>query len=361
MRTLYRLFIITLFSIAAPGFAGTYQTMTVKSSASGSSEDKAIVKALGQAIQQANGTQINIESHIRDTDQGIVMDWMGNQNIIPSQEVNVGYTSAKAGGLVKSYKVLSSQYLESAKVWKVTISAEVTKFANIGADRSGLLQVVILPFRTNDSTYATVDGSAPAEATAEYFNELMTNAMVQSGKFRVLDRSFWQESNIEELIVRERSYGTQESIKLGQKLGADYMVVGSIDDFDIERTVQAMYDSSTEVYETRFSIQLRVIEVATSDIIASSNFTQTLDKGLLNRELAQLRAANPQKSQAQLALDLQNYIYESVSNSLTQDIIGHITGTPNASATQQAVQRAVTPREARPLTPGSSEQPLQWK
>lgn len=366
MRIFLRFLTITLLSFSAISFstlsfAVSYKTITVKSSATGVSEDKAIVKALGQAIQQANGTQINVAAHIRDTDQGIVMDWMGNQNIIPSQEVNTGYTSAQAGGLIKSYKVLSSQYLESAKVWKVTLSAEVSQYANIGADRSGLLQVVILPFRTNDSTYATVEGAKPADIIAEHFNELMTNAIVQSGKFRVLDRSFWQESNVEETIVRERSYGTQESIKLGQKLGADYMVVGSIDDFDIQPTTQTMYNSTTEVYETRFSIQLRVIEVATSDIIASNTFTQSLDQGLLNRQLAQLRAANPQKSAAQLTIDLQNFIYESVSNNVSQDIIARITGTPNANATQQAVERAMMSREAQPLTPGSSEQPLQWK
>lgn len=360
MHIIYRLLMITLLGFSCLTFATSYSTVTVKASATGFSEDKAIIKALGQAIQQANGSTISVQSHIRDTDQSVVVDWMGNQSIIPSQEVNTGYTSAQAGGLIKSYKVISSQYLKDAKAWKVTISAEVAKYANIGADRSGLLQMAILPFHTDDNSYATVNGSESASIVARHFNELMTNAMVQSGKFRVLDRSFWGESDIEDEIVRERSYGNQESIKLGQKLGADYMVVGSINDFDIQPTRQKMYGSSTIVYETQIAIQVRVIEVATSDIIWSTQFTQTFDQHQLNDKLNELRNIYPQKTQQQLSLDLQNYIYGIVSDSLTQDIINHITGTSGAADDHTGLP-AKPVREARPLTPGSSEKPLEWK
>lgn len=353
------LLLVIISSLSTLALAASYTTVTVTASASGASEDKAVAKALGQAVQQVNGTIIKVDSVIRDTDQGIIMDWMGNQMLIPSQEVNTGYTSTTAGGLVKSYKVLSSKYNAAAKAWEVSIKAEVAKYANIGADRSGLLQLAILPFRTVDASFATVDGSMGAGDLAQRINELMTNAIVQSGKYRVLDRSFWQESNIEEVIVKERSYATHESIKLGQKLGADYMVVGTINDFDIRRVEKKMYGAVSSVFETQIAIQLRVIEVATSDIIASSNFTQTFDPRQLNTMLNQLRAAGSQKTEAQLNIELQNYIYETVSNSIVEDIISRINGgagvKPNA-----AILPSTVPKEARPLTPGSSEAPISW-
>ncbi len=353
------LLLVIITSLSGVSFAASYTTETVTVSSSGASEDKAIAKALGQAVQQANGTMIQVESHIRDTDQGIIMDWMGNQTLIPSQEVNTGYTSATAGGLVKSYKVLSSKYNTAAKAWEVTIKAEVAKYANIGADRSGLLQLAVLPFRTTDATFATVDGSIGAGDLAQHINELLTNAIVQSGKYRVLDRSFWQESDVEEVIVKERSYATQESIKLGQKLGADYMVVGTINDFDINKIARKIYGADMSVLETRIAIQLRVIEVATSDIIASTNFTQTFDPHQINNKLNELRAAAPDKTAAQLNQDLQNFIYESVSNSIAADVISRIDGGPGVKPEASIIPPA-TPQEARPLTPGSSEAPISW-
>jgi curli biogenesis system outer membrane secretion channel CsgG len=359
MRNFLRFFSIVLIGISTYSFALSYKTVTVTTSATGNSEDKAIVKALGQAIQQANGTQVNVKTHIRDSDQSVVMDWMGNQTVIPSQEINTGYTSSQAGGLIKSYKILSSQYLSSAKTWQVKISAEVAKYANIGKDRSNLLQIAVLPFHTTDASYSTINGNTNADDTALIFNQLLTNDIVNSQQFRVLDRSYWQESNVEEVIVRERSYGTQESIKLGQKLGADYMVVGSINDFDITTVHQKMYGSSTAVYATQFNMQVRVIEVATSDIIWSTNFTHTFDKRRLNRKLQEFKTANPDKTEAQLAIDLQNFIYQSVSLSLSNDIISHITGTPVIENTPIS-HEVYDEREAKPLTPGSSEAPLTW-
>jgi curli biogenesis system outer membrane secretion channel CsgG len=353
------LILVLITSLSTLSVAASYVTVPVTASASGMSEDKAIAKALGQAVQQANGTLIKVESHIRDTDQGIVMDWMGNQTLIPSQEVNTGYTSSTAGGLVKSYTVLSSKYNAAAKAWEVTIKAEVAKYASIGADRSGLLQLAVLPFRTTDPSFASVEGSMAAAELAQRINELMTNAIVQSGKYRVLDRSFWQESNIEEVIVQERSYATQESIKLGQKLGADYMVVGNINDFDIRRVEKKMYGATSSVFETQIAIQLRVIEVATSDIIASTNYTQTFDPRQLTTQRNVLRAAGPEKTETQLDIELQNYIYETVSNSMVEDISSRISGGPGVKPATGSPSSA-TPKEARPLTPGSSEAPISW-
>lgn len=343
-------------SVSVSVFAASYATVSETVSATGVSEDKAISKALAQAVQQANGAAIKVESHIRDTEQGIVVDWMGNQTLIPAREVNTGYTSTTAGGLVKSYRVIKSQYNNAAKVWEVKITAEVAKYANIGVDRSGLLQIAVLPFRTTDASFASVNGDVDAANVSQRVNELMTNAMVDSGKYRVLDRSFWQESDVEEVIVRERSYANQESIKLGQKLGADYMVVGSINDFDIARAIKKIYGASTPVFETRIAIQLRVIEVATSDIIVSTHFTETFDPRQLNTRLNQLRSASPQKSEAQLTTDLESFIYEKVSKTLVDDVIARISGDPR----QTEVLPAPETREARPLTPGSSEKPIEW-
>jgi len=250
--------------------------------------------------------------------------------------------------------------MNDAKVWKVTIRAEVAKSANTGADRSGPLQGAILPFHTGNDRFSSALGTISANTASRKFSEFMTNDFVQSGKFRVLDRSYWEESNLEEKIIRERSYGNQESIKLGQKLGADYMVVGDIEAFDITPIQQKMYGASTATYATQFDIHVRVIEVSTSDIIWSNDFSQTLDQNQLNRKLQELRKASPQKTDAQLTRDMQNHIYRTVSQSLVQDIINHITGS-TAPNDNQAVTPAAPARDARPLTPGSSEKPLEWK
>ena len=359
MKILFKYFFYLVLAIPFLSHATTTRTQTITVSATGASEENAIVKALGQAIQQVNGSTINVQSYIHETGQGLIMDWMGNKIVIPSQEINAGFTSSNAGGLIKSYSVSNSQYLKDSKVWKVTISAEVAKYANIGKDRSGLLQIAVFPFHTSHDHYPTVTGDVSASTTAVELNNLMTNDFVQSNKFRMLDRSYWKESNIEEQIITGRSYGNQESIKLGQKLGADYIVTGTIDNFDIIPTAEKMYGSTTDVYQTRFTLQVRVIEVATSDIIWSNTYTPSFDPDALSQKLRDMHKANPKLPDTQLEQDLQQMIYREISNKISQDLIAHITGSPVPSSGTLSAP-AKEEHEARPLTPGSSEKPLEW-
>ena len=145
------------------------------------------------------------------------------------------------------------------------------------------------------------------------------------------------------------------------RLGLDHTVRGvDIEDFDITPTQQKMYGATTNTYDTQFDINVRVIEVATSDIIWSNTFTQTIDQNTLTRKLQELRKANPKKSEAQLAKDLQNHIYRTVSQALSQDIINRITGSTAPAGNGDTTPPAGPTPEARPLTPGSSEKPL-WK
>lgn len=358
MKTIYGLALTLILSMSCFVQASSYNTVNVTTSASGVTEDKAITKALGIAVQQVNGTQINVESSIHDTDQGIVVDWMGNKTIIPAQEVNSGFTNAKAGGLVQSYRVISSQYIKEAQVWKVSLSVDVTKFANIGKDRSPLMQIVIFPFHTQATSYPTINGNESAAIINNDLNQRITHEFVESNKFRVLDRAYWEESNLEETIINERSYSTQESIKLGQKLGADYMVVGTIASFAINATQQKMYDSTNTVFDTDIRIQLRVIEVATSDIIHSENFTQSFDPRQLQLKINELRKTYPNRSNTQINTDLQNYLYDSVAKSISDKVIARILGTPIPTSTTPSTN--IT-QEAKPLTPGSSEAPIKWE
>lgn len=301
--------------------ANTIETVTT--SATAETEDKAISKALAQAIQQVNGVQVNVVTHLQETGTQLIVNWLGNTTVLEGQEINRGYTNIQTAGPIKSYKVLSSQFLQAQKLWQCTIESNIVKYTNIGVDRSNLVQLSVTPFRASKESFETIDGNKSAKLISAKLNQLLTENFVQSQRFRILDRDFWHESNNELLITATLGQATQESVKQGQKLGADYILVGLINKFSVQEISEKSYGSVSSTYKAEFDISLRVIEVATSDILWSYTFKKIFDKNALRNQLKILRPDPSVKTELEAALEMQDGLYELISNDISKKVLAH--------------------------------------
>lgn len=316
-----RILILMSFSWFALIAQAAVEVQTVEVSAMAASEEKAITKALARAVEQVNGVQVEVKTVLKETEERIYIDWLGNKTVLESADINKGAVNTQAVGPVRSYKVIDSTYLKDEKLWKVTISAKVSKFQQTDDGREKLVKFVVSPFRAERTTFASVDGAYPAHKVSHQISKFISDHVVKSGRFRVLDRTFWQEMTKENMVIRTFSTSTDEAVKLGQTLGADYILTGFIEDFDVKHLVDDAYGAQLPYYEAEFTVDARIIEVATSDTIWSERFTKRYDRKQMQAMLKELRPDPFTKSEADAALELQENLYADMALMISQQVI----------------------------------------
>lgn len=158
--------------------------------------------------------------------------------------------------------------------------------------------VAVLPFSA-DKQVVISDGRNVISGTIEDQSSLLTNELVHqlvaTRKFDVLERSRVDDL-VKEKQFQESDYASpDEAPKIAKLLGADYFVLGRIDDFDVESEEKTIpYSTQTYVQqEANIDLYLRIIDARTGKIVAAEKFDSE----------AKLRV-NPNKKNQNVGKDL---------------------------------------------------------
>lgn len=137
--------------------------------------------------------------------------------------------------------------------------------------------VAVLPFSVDKDVIIT-DGRSVFTGTVADQTSLLTNELVHqlvaTRKFDVLERSRVDDL-VKEKKFQESDYASpDEAPKIARLLGADYFVLGRIDDFDVESEEKTIpYSTQTYVQqEASIDLYLRVIDARTGKIVAAEKF-----------------------------------------------------------------------------------------
>jgi curli biogenesis system outer membrane secretion channel CsgG len=258
------LLLLTGVFLAQAAVAGV-EDVDVEATGYGKSRDRALVSALINAVQQTTGVQIDAVQALEKDLIKIVSDstLAGHQAAtIEATREREFLTAAK--GYVKSYSILNEAQAEDGS-WSTKIKAVVPQYVSVGVKRgtTKLRTMAILPFRIDRRAPATASELKLVDGLANQLMEELTN----SKKFRLLDRAFLYEYQSEIGELRSAETHPEDALRLGQKLGADYVVVGNLDDFDIETETKPMYGSNEARYKMEGEIQYRLIEVASKEVV----------------------------------------------------------------------------------------------
>ena len=233
----------------------------------------AIRDAIREAISQVNGVTQETNSVIQTIEQSI-----------SNNEVDDNYSSTNfqelikenSKGSVKGYEIIRSGKNMDG-LFEVEIKATIAKFAlSKSAKRK---RIAILPFRQ------TIESSSidPSRST-RMLNQALTNYLVQTRKFTVLDRDFDDEV-MSELNNLNESSNIEDQAKIGQKLFADYILVGRLETFDIQE-IEKKYLTSDQIKKTTTGIidfNYRVIDVPTKQIKYASNLREEINLNKKNQ------------------------------------------------------------------------------
>ena len=243
------------------------ETVSVSSRGFGDTPEQAMTNALVAAVRQG-GVTLAVDPNFR-TDvyewviqqQGDVSTWMGKETSVPEPQL-------PTLGNIKTYQVQSVKKVDDG-MWQADVQAEILRPKSIGPDRSHLPGIAIATFDTRASSYDLGDMKVPASEVRRDLAENLSMAFTQSGRFRVLDRAYLAEMEKELETVSEGSVAPEEMARLGQRKGADLLLVGTIEDFQIGDSEREFYGAKMGGYEPYVRVRYRLIDTTTTEILWS--------------------------------------------------------------------------------------------
>lgn len=252
-------------------------TVEVEASGSGLSREQAIENALTEAIRQVRGVNI---------DQQMVRQAMKvkvNDEAVLSSEIT-NKTASRTQGYVERYQILDEDCTE--QYCNVVISASIPVYKSPGIAPDNRRKLVVSKF----------SGSSGAE-----FSQYLQTHLVQSRRFAVLDREHNVAFSNERNLLLSADTPQAEKIRLGQVLGMDYLIVGSVAVESGQSTNNISLTGelqSLEYGQARVSYQ--VINIATRQI-------KWQDDALIDLEMA-----NPEQIAAEAAEEVARTIIDAI-------------------------------------------------
>jgi hypothetical protein len=259
------------------------KTKVVETKGQGINREEAIKKALQQAVAQAKGVAISSRDAdfiYRSASADIERKDTGGKRVeFDAVSVETGGTALRTdiAGLVKTYEVLNEKKIDD-NTYEVTL--KVTVYDYESPDKTLRLRLAVMPIRTLAPFYQFGNISNPSLDTSRLFSQKLAAALTQTNKFNVLDREYMQEFAQERNILLSGDASLEEMAKLGEVLGVDYMLVGTINRAGIVRkeTFSPTIGRPISEYEADFSFEYRLIVGPTRQIKLAGVLDIALDK-----------------------------------------------------------------------------------
>ncbi|MDR0227002.1 MAG: CsgG/HfaB family protein [Burkholderiaceae bacterium] len=257
-------------SAAAPlPDVGKLETVEVQAEGLGASPGEAMAQALQMALLQVNGAVI--ESASVATKYGLDVA-LGQDAVSLRASEFAQVVSQRSGGVIQSLKVVS---LDEPKPWakryKYTISARISKFKPSAELQK--IKVVIGPVRFEQSALPMGDRNVSAAELSATLRQRIGDALVQTGRFAVLDREFSPEIEQELSIIASGQAPSAELAKLSQTASADLVWSARVSSFAYNRHARQLRTSDRELvsYSGGWALSQKLVNVATRQVMASDS------------------------------------------------------------------------------------------
>ena len=136
-----------------------------------------------------------------------------------------------------------------------------------------------MPLRPEEQSYSFINLTMPGDQLADKLSQKITTALTQTNKFAVLDREHIQEYLHEQKVLFNTA-PIEEQARIGQVLGADYMLVGTITEAGLRikhSTNEAIAGVNFKEYRADFAFDYRVIVASSRQIKFSDSVRLRLE------------------------------------------------------------------------------------
>ena len=275
-------------SAAAPvPDVGKLEAETVTAFGLGASPGEAMAQALQMALLQVNGAVI--ESSSVSAKYGLDVS-LGKDAVSLRANEFVDLVRQKSGGVIQSVRVVSldEPTLGIGSRYKYTIESSISKFKP-SAEMSKL-KVVIGPIRFAQASVPMGGRNVSTAELGATLRQRISDALVQTGRFAVLDREYSPEIEQELDMIASGQAPSAELAKLSQAASADLVWSGRVSNFAYNRHARQLRASGRELvsYSGGWAMTQKMVNVATRQVtlsdslsgVAPSTEATTLDGGV---------------------------------------------------------------------------------
>jgi curli biogenesis system outer membrane secretion channel CsgG len=248
-----------LLGIAVPVCQAQIIYREVLATGNGGDISSATVDAIEVAISQVGGMKISTATSLsmREVTKGDATTF--EQDF--KQKIE-----KMTRGVVKSYSILESGTSAGSGRAFVKIKAVIPTYK--ASDQLKRLKLAVMPLAVTGSASSKPDAAHFAESVSASLEAFLT----QTRKFAMIDRRYSAASNHELNRVNTRSAPIEETVKVGMRVGADYIVMAALKEFSAQEVQQQRVTGRVvSRMSAPVSIDVRVIDIATGQI----KFAQT--------------------------------------------------------------------------------------
>ena len=247
------------------------KTRVVEGTGEGLSRVEAVNNALIEALGQLNGVYIKKQTIVEgvsvESSKGDFSAFTYNSKI-----------DKVTKGRVDSYSILEVSEIGDGK-YEAVVSVKKTKitksYKTPGVDHKKRRSLVVVPSYSGRSNFSILGRTKSNQDVSQRLTQELVSSLTKTRKFNVLDREANQAYANEKSVLLSQDAGNDEILKLGNVLGADYLVVSNITEFRTyyDKQTVNITGQSTESLKAYATIQYRIIAMATRQVKWSSTST----------------------------------------------------------------------------------------
>ena len=258
--------ILVLFLSAQVG--AQLEAVSVEAEGYGENPESALNSALTQAIGMVNGKSIESDTLLNTKEKTTTKN--NNTDYLSSRDFQESIKS-KTKGVVETYQILSTTKDESIGSWVVKVKAAIIRYKpSKSANRK---RIAVIDLVSRDGCCLTPEGTINPAVAAQEISSSISNYLVQTRKFTVLDRSFKGFVDAErDSLKNAENMPIRELAKLGQELFADLILVGNLNAIRMQIAKRKLNTSDriVEYLSGNIASNIRIIDTATGQIKFSS-------------------------------------------------------------------------------------------
>ena len=225
----------------------------------GGDPSKATIDAIENAISQVGGMRISTATSLSMSE----VTKGGTTTIEENFKQNI---EKMTRGMIKSYTVLESGTSPGSGRSFVKIKALIPSYKP--SEQLKRMKLAVMPVVVTGSSQGrseAMDFAASVSASLEAY-------LTQTRKFAMIDRRFTEKSNRELAGVNSRNAPIEETLKVGVRIGADFIVLAALKSFSPQQQQQQRVTGRVVTRSVvPVGIDVRVIDIATGQI----KFAQT--------------------------------------------------------------------------------------
>ena len=253
-----RLLIVTAGFCCSVGYAQIVFREVV-ATGNGGDPSKATIDAIENAISQVGGMRISTATSLSMSE----VTKGGTTTIEENFKQNI---EKMTRGVIKSYTVLESGTSPGTGRSFVKIKALIPSYKP--SEQLKRMKLAVMPVVVTGPS----QGRSEAMDFAESVSAALEAYLTQTRKFAMIDRRFTEKSNRELAGVNSRNAPIEETVKVGVRVGADFIVLAALKSFSPQQQQQQRVTGRVVTRSVvPVGIDVRVIDIATGQI----KFAQT--------------------------------------------------------------------------------------